>query len=73
MYYYLGEGEKLAKQGKINEAIEQFLRAKSANADSALPYKKMGELFIAQQDWVNAKNNYQKAGEKEPNNIDIWS
>lgn len=73
MYFFLGEGEKLLKQGLVNDALAQFLNARSENPKSAEPLLKIGDMFVQRNDLVNARLNYQKAAEMEPNSIDIWS
>ncbi len=73
MYFFLGEGEKLLKQGLVNDALAQFLNARTENPKSADPLMKIGDMFVQLNDLVNARLNYQKAAEMEPNAIDIWS
>jgi tetratricopeptide (TPR) repeat protein len=73
MYFFLGEGEKLLKQGLVNDALAQFLSARAANATSAEPLVKIGDMFVQLNDMINARLNFQKAAEMEPNSIDIWS
>ncbi|MBI3535272.1 MAG: tetratricopeptide repeat protein [Deltaproteobacteria bacterium] len=41
MYYFLGEGQKLLKQGQYHEALTFFLRARESNLDSAMPLIKI--------------------------------
>jgi tetratricopeptide (TPR) repeat protein len=73
MYFFLGEGEKLLKQGLVNDALAQFLNARTENPKSADPLMKIGDMFVTLNDLVNARLNYQKAAELEPNSIDVWS
>jgi tetratricopeptide (TPR) repeat protein len=73
MYFYLGEGEKLLKEGQPNEALAQFLNARSENPNSIAPLMKIGDMFVQLNDLVNARLNYKKAAEMEPNTIDVWS
>lgn len=73
MYSYLGEGEKMLKQGNTHEALTQFLQARDANPDSIVPLIKIGDMFVHLNDMVNARLNYKKAADRSPNSIDIWS
>ncbi len=73
MYYFLGEGEKLAKQGKYQEAQVQFLEARQAKPDSVLPLVKLGDVFSTVGDQISARVNYKKAAEKAPKDGQIWS
>lgn len=73
MYLYLSEGEKELKKGQLNEALGQFLKARSENPKSIQPLVKIGDMFIQLNDLVNARMNYQSAAEMEPNSIEVWS
>ncbi len=73
MYFFLSEGEKLLKQGLLNEALAQFLNARAENSKSSAPLVKIGDMFVQLGDLVNARLNYQKAAELEPNAIEVWS
>lgn len=71
MYFYLGEGEKLLKESKFQEALTFFLKARQANLAAALPLKKIGDMFMQINDVHNAQMNYKLAMERSPNNIEI--
>lgn len=73
MYFFLGEGEKSLKGGNPNDALAQFLNARSENPASVSPLLKIGDMFLQLNDLPNARINYQKAAEISPNNIDVWS
>jgi tetratricopeptide (TPR) repeat protein len=73
MYYYLGEGERLIKAGKYQEALTQFLQARQASNDSPIPLVKIGDMFGYLHDLGNARLNYKMAADRAPNSIDIWS
>jgi tetratricopeptide (TPR) repeat protein len=73
MYYFLGEGEKALKGGHANEALAQFLNARTENPKSVQPLVKIGDMFLQLNDLPNARVNYQKAAEMAPNSMDIWS
>lgn len=73
MYFFLGEGEKLLKQGLVNDALAQFLNARAENPNSVDPLMKIGDMFVQLNDLVNARLNYEAAAKMEPNTIDIWS
>lgn len=73
MYFFLGEGEKLLKQGLVNDALSQFLNARAENPKSADPLVKIGDMFVQLNDLVNARMNYQQAAQMEPNQIEVWS
>lgn len=73
MYLYLSEGEKQLKQGQLNEALGQFLKARSENPKSIQPLVKIGDMFLQLNDLVNARMNYQSAAEMDPNSIEVWS
>ena len=73
MYFFLGEGEKLVLRGDFQAALLKFLEAREANIDSTIPLIKMGDMFIYLHNLVSARLNYQKAAEKAPQNIQIWS
>lgn len=73
MYYFLGEGEKLVKEGKYEDALTQFLQARQAQLKSPLPLVKIGDMFSKLGDIANARMNYQKASELADKNIAIWA
>ncbi len=73
MYLYLGEGEKLLKKGEVSEALGQFLKARIENPKSIQPLIKIGDMFVQMNDLVNARMNYQRAAEMDPNSIEVWS
>ncbi len=73
MYANLGEGERLLKKGKIQEALVQFLQARQANDSSPIPPTKIGDMFKVLNDLGNAKVNYKLAAERAPASIEIWS
>jgi tetratricopeptide (TPR) repeat protein len=73
MYFFLGEGEKQLSKGSVNDALAQFLNAREENPKSATPLVKIGDMFVQMGDLVNARLNFQKAAELEPNDIDVWS
>lgn len=73
MYFFLGEGEKLLRQGKYQEALTQFLQARQANDRSPIPPIKIGDMFARLHDMGNARINYKLAAERAPNNMEVWS
>lgn len=73
MYYFLGEGEKLLRQGDTQGALTQFLQARQANDKAPLPLIEMGDMFYRMHDLLNARANYKMAADRAPNNINIWS
>jgi O-antigen biosynthesis protein len=54
-------GDRLCKQGKINEAIVYYRRAIEANPQFAPAYQKIAELFEKQQHWQQATAYYRRA------------
>jgi tetratricopeptide (TPR) repeat protein len=73
MYFFLGEGERLLKEGRYQDALVQFLQAREANDKSPIPPVKLGDMFMYNSDLGNARLNYKLAADRAPNNIDIWS
>ena len=73
MYYFLGEGEKLNKEGKYQDALTQFLQARQADDKNVLPLLKIGDMFSRLNDAANALANYKLAADRAPNNIEVWS
>jgi tetratricopeptide (TPR) repeat protein len=73
MYYFLEEGEKLLKEGKSQDALNQFLQARQSNNDSPIPLVKIGDMFMNLHDLGNARVNYKMAADRARTNIDIWS
>lgn len=73
MYFYLGQGEKLLKEGKTNDACCRVFKCADGNSKSIEPLIKIGDMFVQKNDLINAQLNYQKAAEMEPNTIDVWS
>jgi tetratricopeptide (TPR) repeat protein len=73
MFFFLGEGEKLLKEGKYQEALSIFLQARQVNDASPLPLVRAGDMFTRLHDVGNAKMNYQLAAQRAPNNIDVWA
>jgi tetratricopeptide (TPR) repeat protein len=74
LYYHLAEGERLARAGRVEEALVQYLEARRENPKSSLPLAKRGELFYSiKKDIVNARIAYQKAAELAPRDVRVWS
>jgi tetratricopeptide (TPR) repeat protein len=74
LYYHLAEGERLAREGRVEEALVQYLEARRENPKSPLPLAKRGELFyLIKKDIVNARIAYQKAAELAPRDVRVWS
>jgi tetratricopeptide (TPR) repeat protein len=73
MYYYLGEGERLLKEAKNQDALSFFLQARQANLNSPVPLVKIGDLFMAMNDVANARMNFKQAAELAPTAIEVWS
>lgn len=73
MYYFLSEGEKLLRAGKVHDALTQFLSARQANEKSPAPLVKIGDMFARLHQLQNARMNYKLAADLAPNNIEIWS
>lgn len=73
MFYFLSQGEKSIQEGKMQEALAQFLQARQANDRSPLPLVKIGDMFARTYDLSNARINYKLATERAPQNIQIWS
>jgi len=74
MYFFLGEAEKLIKQGQYQEALFKLMEARQAKPDSYLPSLKMGDMFIYLNDVANARESYKKATELAPEReISVWS
>lgn len=73
MYYYLGEGERLLKAGKYQDALSQFLHARQASGDSPIPLVKIGDMFRHLNDLGNARMNYKLAKERAPGQIEVWT
>lgn len=73
MYYFLGEGERLLRDGKYQDALTQFLQARQSYDQSELPPIKIGDMFWNLHDMQNARLNYKLAADRAPNNIEVWS
>ena len=74
LYYHLAEGERLARAGRVEEALLQFLDARKEDSENPLPLAKRGDLFYSvKKDIVNARIAYQKAAELAPRDVRIWS
>jgi len=73
MYYFLSEGEKLLREGKIHEALTQFLSAKQSNDRSPIPHIKIGDMFTRLNQLQDARINYKMAADRAPNSIEVWS
>lgn len=73
MYFFLGEGEKLIREGKYRDALIPLLQARESNDSSPLPLTKIGDMFAYLHDVENAKLNYKLAAQRAPDNIQVWS
>jgi tetratricopeptide (TPR) repeat protein len=74
LYYHIAEGERLARAGRVEDALVQYLEARRENPKSPLPFAKQGELFYQiKKDIVNARIAYQNAAELAPRDVRIWS
>ncbi|MEK7690829.1 MAG: tetratricopeptide repeat protein, partial [Bdellovibrionota bacterium] len=71
MFYFLSEGEKLAKAGDYGEALVQFLSARQANSKSPIPLLKAGDMFVHTGEIVNAQLNFQKAAALDPDDPEV--
>jgi tetratricopeptide (TPR) repeat protein len=54
-------GDRLLKQGKINQAIVYYRRALELNANSPQPYRKIAALLEKQERWKEASAYYRRA------------
>ncbi len=61
MFFFLGEGEKAAKEFHLEEAIRYFVQAREARPGDTLPLKRLGQAFLEQGDLINARANFEKA------------
>ncbi len=66
MYYFLSEGERLFRDGQPSEALNRYLQARTAYPEKALPMVKAGDMFLAGNDILNAKENYRQAAVRAP-------
>ena len=57
------EGEELRQQGRVEEAIKQFLKAEEIDADNAELHFRLGRCYWASGDYRAAKSRYVKAME----------
>jgi tetratricopeptide (TPR) repeat protein len=73
MFYFLGEGEKYLRDGNYAEALTQFLEARQSNPNAVLPFVRIGDMFVRQNNLGDARLNYRTAALRAPNNIEIWS
>ncbi|NDD90774.1 tetratricopeptide repeat protein [bacterium] len=74
LYYYLAEGERLAREGKTDDALIQFLEAARESPKSPIPLVKRGDLFYnIKKDFVNARLAYKKAADLAPRDVDVWA
>jgi|GEM_PF-510226 len=73
MYLYLSEGARAQRAGNVQGAILNLLKAKDANSGSVLPYLRLGELFVKEENWIEAKINFKQAYLRAPDNPEILS
>lgn len=73
MYFFLREGEKAFKAGKLSEAFNYFLQAKNAKPNAILALSKLGDFFSYKKDYINARVNYEAAAQLAPKDPEIWS
>lgn len=73
MYLYLSEGARAQKEGNTQGAILNFLKAKDASPGSVLPPLRLGDLFLKEENWVEARQNFKQAFQRAPTNPDILS
>lgn len=52
LYYYLAQAYE--SNNEIDKAISNYLKATTVNTKFAMPYKKLGILFFAREDWEDA-------------------
>lgn len=60
---FVREGEELRQQGRVEEAIKQFLKAEEIDADHAELHFRLGRCYWASGDYRAAKSRYVKAME----------
>lgn len=63
-YYNLGSA--LAKQGRMEEAIESYMRALRVQPDYSMPHYTLGEIFAKQGKLADAVFHYQEAVRIDP-------
>lgn len=73
MYYFLRDGEKMAREGKYHEAMTAFLQARTEIPEDPRPLIKIGDMHRNLLDLVNARISYQQAVERAPQDVEIWS
>ncbi|MDD3726260.1 MAG: tetratricopeptide repeat protein, partial [Candidatus Ratteibacteria bacterium] len=67
----INEGLILLKQGKIEESIQTFEKAKNSQPSSPYPYYYLGEAYYSAGKRKEALDNYKKAIEIDGNNPDF--
>jgi aminopeptidase N len=69
------KGEQLFAYGYYNEALAEYQKALDINRYSSLAHYRIGEVFLAQNNYQSAANEYREAlnGDQEPSWTEVWS
>lgn len=68
---YCSEGQSLAEQGKLDEAIEKLSTAISLNSSTVAPYAALGGVYVKKKMFNEALFHFKRALEIDPENEDV--
>jgi predicted AlkP superfamily phosphohydrolase/phosphomutase/tetratricopeptide (TPR) repeat protein len=66
-------GEVLLSLGKTDEALGHFKKAEKESKEKPELYNRLGESFVKLKKWEDARKNYNKAIDLDPDNADSYA
>jgi aminopeptidase N len=69
------KGEQMFAYGYYNEALAEYQKALDINRYSSLAHYRIGEVFLAQNNYQSAANEYRESlnGDQDPSWTEVWS
>jgi aminopeptidase N len=69
------KGEQLVEIGEFTEALKEYQKALDVNRNSALAHYRVGEVFMLQNNYQSAANEFREAlnGDLEPKWTEVWA
>ena len=64
------QGDELARQGKLDEALAAYQQAAELDPDHIAAYLHAGDVLVRQENYENAVDVYQRAVDRAPENVE---
>ena len=73
MYFHIMEANRLLESGEVEKAKATYIQASLENPDSEIPFAELGDLFIRQKRYSEARDAYRNAAFRNKKDVNIWS